>query len=290
VAIFNLGSINIDHFYRLPHLVRPSETLSAQHYSQGLGGKGANQSVAMAKAGAEVFHIGAINENNGDYLTRIQNIGIHTDHLHCVDTPTGHGIVMIDDNSGENQIVVYPGANQHISEEMIDNALKEATDNDWALCQNETNNTAYFLHKAKHKNMKLCYSAAPFVAETTLGLIPLIDLLVVNEIEAQDLERSIGHPLDKAGIPHVIITRGGNGVRYVGIEGELELPAPNVNAVDTTGAGDTFLGLFLARFSAGYALKASLLFALVGASIQVTRTGTADAIPSLSEIESQLNA
>ena len=290
MAIFNLGSINIDHFYRLPHLVRSSETLSAKHYSQGLGGKGTNQSVAMARAGADVIHIGAMNANDLGYLSQIQNFGINTDHIKTLQTPTGHGIVMIDDVSGENQIVVYPGANQHLTEKMIDEALLQASDHDWALCQNETNNTAYFLQQARLKNMKIGYSAAPFVAQTTLSLLPMIDLLVVNEVEAKDLEHALEAPIASTGIDHVIITRGSKGVRYVGVEGDFELPAPKVNALDTTGAGDTFLGLFLARFSHGYTLKASLTFALTGAAIQVTRLGTADAIPTLDEIEAQLNA
>lgn len=288
MAIYNLGSINVDYFYTLPHLVRPSETIAAIDFKQGLGGKGANQSVAIAKAGGKVKHIGAMNLADKRYFDQLQDLQVDVSHLTMSMTATGHGIVMVDEQSAENQIVVYPGANFALTENMVDAGLEEATTSDWALCQNETSQTAYFMQQAKAKGMKLCYSAAPFDAEKTLVMLPLINMLVVNEIEANDLERELNRPIDECGVDHVLVTLGSRGVRYIGSEGEFTLPSPSVEAVDTTGAGDTFLGLFLARYDLTGDLKASLHFAVTGAAIQVTRQGTADAIPSLEEIESAL--
>jgi ribokinase len=288
MAIYNLGSINVDYFYTLPHLVRPSETIAAIDFNQGLGGKGANQSVAIAKAGGTVKHIGAMNPSDKRYFDQLQDLQVDVSHLTMTTTATGHGIVMVDEQSAENQIVVYPGANFALTENMVDAGLEEATSSDWALCQNETSQTAYFMKQAKAKGMKLCYSAAPFDAEKTLVMLPLINMLVVNEIEAMDLERELNRPIKECGVDHVLVTLGSRGVRYIGSEGEFTLPSPSVEAVDTTGAGDTFLGLFLARYDLTGDLKASLHFAVTGASIQVTRQGTADAIPTLEEIESAL--
>lgn len=288
MAIYNLGSINVDYFYTLPHLVRPSETLSAIGFNQGLGGKGANQSVAIAKAGGTVKHIGAMNPADRGYYDQLVALKVDVSHLSMTNTATGHGIVMVDEQSAENQIVVYPGANFAITEEMVDAGLENATSSDWALCQNETSQTVYFMKRAKDKGLKLCYSAAPFDAEKTLVMLPLINMLVVNEIEANDLERELNRPIEECGVDHVLVTLGSRGVRYIGLEGEFTLPSPSVEAVDTTGAGDTFLGLFMARYDLTGDLKASLHFAVTGAAIQVTRQGTADAIPYLDEIESAL--
>ena len=284
MAIYNLGSINIDHFYRLPHLVRPGETLAADNYSQGLGGKGANQSVAIAKTENQVFHIGALNRADSHYFEQLKSYHIDLTHTQQLDYPSGHGIVMVDEVSGENQIVVYPGANHQISESMIDNALADANPGDWALTQNETTQASYFFKTAKSKGLKLCYSAAPFVAETTIELLPMIDMLVVNQIEAQELEAATGKPIAALGIKHTLITQGSAGVRYIGTQGELFIEAPKVSAVDTTGAGDTFLGLFLGRFDAGSDLVDSIKYAVSGAALQVMQPGTADAIPEHSSI------
>ena len=288
MAIYNLGSVNIDYLYSLPHLVRPSETLAANDFKQGLGGKGANQSVAIAKAGGSVKHIGAMHPADRQYFDQLNALNIDTSHLYFSETPTGHGIVMVDEQSAENQIVVYPGANFAITEQMVNEGLKDATASDWALCQNETSQTDYFMQFAKVKGMKLCYSAAPFDAEKTQVMLPLINMLVVNEIEAKDLERTLNRSIKECGVDHILVTLGSRGVRYIGSNEEFIVPSPVVDAVDTTGAGDTFLGLFLARYDQTGDLRASLHFAVTGAAIQVTRPGTADAIPSLEEIESAL--
>ena len=284
MAIYNLGSINIDHFYRLPHLVRPGETLAAETYTQGLGGKGANQSVAIAKSKNQVLHIGALSRADNRYFEQLKNYNIDLTHTHQLDFPSGHGIVMVDEVSGENQIVVYPGANHQISESMIDSALATANPDDWALTQNETTQASYFFKTAKSKGLKLCYSAAPFVAETTIELLPIIDMLVVNQIEAQELEATTGKPIAELGIEHTLITQGSTGVRYIGTQGDFFVDAPKVSAVDTTGAGDTFLGLFLGRFDTGVTLEESIKYAVAGAALQVTQPGTADAIPDHTSI------
>jgi ribokinase len=119
-------------------------------------------------------------------------------------------------------------------------------------------------------------------------MLPLVNMLVVNEIEAKDLESALNRPINESGVDHILVTLGSRGVRYIGLEDEFTAPSPFVEAVDTTGAGDTFLGLFLARYDQTGDLKASLHFAVTGAAIQVTRPGTADAIPSLEEIENAL--
>lgn len=292
MPIFNLGSINIDHIYRLPHLPQPSETLLAEDYLCCLGGKGANQSLALALAGAKVVHIGRMNARDRSFVKPLINANVSLKHVSDCDSPTASAVVMVDSTSGENQIVINPGANLKISEIQINTALEEAQPNDWALTQNETSLVPYFIAQAKKRGMQICYSAAPFVAETTIGLLPIVDLLVVNQIEAESLADTLGVGLNQIPVPHLVITLGAEGARYIsnGTRNESsekidwQIRSPKVNAIDTTGAGDTFLGFMLAALTQGMSMRDAVQQALYAGALQVTRIGTAEAIPTLTEV------
>ena len=187
MAVFNLGSLNIDYIYTLPHLLVAGETLSATDVEAALGGKGANQSLAIARAGGSISHAGQIHKDDEAWLSQLADEGVILTHVKRANVATGHAIVMVDALSGENQIVLSPGANDQLPLDMIAPFLASALPQDWALSQNETNLTTSFLTAAKNKGMKICYSAAPFVAEITASLLPLVDLLIVNHIEAAAL-------------------------------------------------------------------------------------------------------
>ena len=174
MTIYNLGSINIDHIYTLPHLVRAGETLAATETQSALGGKGANQSIAIARAGGQVRHGGMINQGDASWLDQMIDAGVDTSFVVLGDLPTGHAIVAVDAASAENQIILSPSSNAHIPDQLIEKLLADATTEDWALAQNETNKTADFLHAAKAKRMKICYSAAPFIADITAGAAPIV--------------------------------------------------------------------------------------------------------------------
>ena len=288
MAIFNLGSINVDYFYTLPHLVQAGETIAASGMSEGLGGKGVNQSVAIGRAGGDVWHIGTMGKANADYLDIISAAGVHTDHIRLIDAPSGHAIVMVDEQSAENQIVIVPAANHQIAPEQISDALAQARAGDWVVTQNETLMAERFLQEAKQAGLRICYSAAPFVAEITATLLPLADLLVVNEGEAASLSAMVGTSYEALGLPHLIITYGAKGAEYIGEAGRFHVPAPSVKAVNTTGAGDTYLGYILAGLDAGLDMKSAMHRAAAAAAIQVTRPGAADAIPTKDEVEAML--
>ncbi|RCL77504.1 MAG: ribokinase [SAR116 cluster bacterium] len=288
MTIFNLGSINLDYFYRLPHLVSAGETLAANDFNIALGGKGANQSVALAKAGAEVFHIGAFGQKDALYLQEMQNAGVNLDFVALLDMPSGHAIIMVDDKTGENQIILSPSANYKIEQEQIKKALQKANSSDWALAQNETCLVEPFLSLAKQQGLKICYSAAPFVAEQTAGLLPLTDLLIVNEGEAAALSDYIEKDITTLGLPHLIITLGSKGARYRGEQGCFSVAPFKVTAIDTTGAGDTFLGFVLASLSDGQTMQQAMRYASAAAALQITRQGALPAIPSGAEVTSFL--
>ena len=284
MAVYNLGSINLDYFYNVPHLPQAGETLASTRFHQGLGGKGANQSIALARGGANVIHIGHIHHSDDNHIALMRDVGVDTSHIAKGDTPTGHAIVIIEDKTAENQILLMQGANVTITPQMIDDALRDAGPNDWALTQNETNLGAEFLKQAKEKGCQICYSAAPFLKDKLLSLIDIIDLLIVNEIEAEEVSAALGKQPDSWPVPHVIVTKGAEGAYYYGQDGTHFMPAEQVKAVDTTGAGDTYLGFFLARLSCGADIKTAMMLAGKAAALQVTRRGTADAIPDITEL------
>ena len=285
MTIFNLGSINLDHFYSLSHLVTAGETLAANDYSISLGGKGANQSVALAKAGAEICHIGAISKKDRPFLDEMQKAGVALDNVAFLETPSGHAIVMVDEKTGENQIILSPSANYNIEQEQIRIALQKANSSDWALAQNETCLIEDFLSQAKTKGLKICYSAAPFVAEQTSALISITDLLIVNEGEAESLSEFIKKDITKLALPHLIITLRSKGARYVGEQGSFSIAPFDVNVVDTTGAGDTFLGYVLANLTKGKPMREAMHIAAAAAALQITRRGAMRAIPDSQEVE-----
>jgi len=286
MSIFNLGSINIDYIYTLPRLLAAGETLASTSFSAALGGKGANQSIALARAGADVRHAGQLHEADTAWLDGLREAGVDCSHILAADISSGHAVVAVDEQTAENQIILNPGSNQALPAEMIAPFLASAQPGDWALAQNEVNLTEAFLRAAKQKNLHICYSAAPFVADITAGLLPIVDLLIVNHLEAEALTSFTGKPIDRHGIRHVIITQGAKGASYRGsAAAAFDLPAVPVKAVDTTGAGDTYLGYVLAVLDEGQTIEQAMQIAATASALQVTRQGASAAIPTRAEVE-----
>lgn len=286
MTIFNLGSINIDLIYRVAQFPAPGETMTTLDHERMLGGKGANQSIALARAGADIRHIGATNAEDGWLRVEMRDSGVDTTAIQDSKLATGHAIVTVSAD-GENQIMLYPGANRAIDMEHAAAVLADsgAGKGDWALLQNETNGAEAFVAAARKRGLQIAYSAAPFDAEVTASLLPHTDLLVVNEGEAAALSDMLGKPATQAGIPHLVITRGGDGASYAGLDGQLHSPAFAVTPVDTTGAGDCFFGFLLAAVAAGKPMEAALREASAAAAIQVTRPGAAAAIPDRATLD-----
>ena len=284
MTIYNLGSINIDYFYKLPYLVKRGETLSSKSFFSTLGGKGANQSIAISRAGGEIFHCGLINEKDKEFLTIMKKSKVDINHILFSMEPTGHAIIAIDETNGDNQIILYPSCNYKITKTHVNTFLKNTKNGDWALSQNETNMTEYFFKKASEKGLSICYSAAPFIPSQTIKLLKLVDLLILNEIEMQELLKEAKTDVKNLDVPHIVITMGKKGAKYFGKNEEIFVSGNKVNAFDTTGAGDTFLGYFLALFDRTKNIKSSLDIANIVASIQVTRNGASIAIPNLKEV------
>lgn len=280
--IYNFGSINVDHVYQVPHWVAPGETLAATDYARFLGGKGANQSVAIARAGAEVAHIGAINQEDQWIVKILQSSGVDTQHIELRDCPSGHAIINIDP-SGENCIVIVAGANATLSDTQIDNALTRSNVDDLVLIQNETNAIEKIASRCKERGLGVAFNPAPFDAEKTASILNLIDILIVNETEARQLQKAIGST--KIAVPELLTTLGSKGCRLQYNGETIESPAFVVDVKDTTGAGDTFIGYYLAAISSGLEKPAALERASAAAALSVSRAGAAQSIPVSREVE-----
>lgn len=284
--IWNLGSINADNFYHLPHLPKPGETLAATRFEQGLGGKGANMSVAAARAAARISHIGAVGPDGRWAIERLMEYGVDTNHIAILGAPTGHANITID-AAGENSIVLLAGANHAITDAMTGAALAEASPGDTLLMQNETNGQVFAAKTAKTLGLRVAYAAAPFSAEAVEAILGNIDLLVLNAVEATQLREATGRDLDDLPVADVVVTLGAEGCHWVSVKGKTaqDFAAYAVTPVDTTGAGDTFTGYLVAGLDRGLEMEAAIDLALRAGALMVTRHGTADVIPDLKDIQ-----
>ncbi len=290
MKILNLGSLNIDDVYSVEHFVRPGETIGSTDYNKFCGGKGLNQSIALAHAGAEVYHAGAIG-NDGLFLKeRLKQAGVDTSLVKTAAVPTGRAIIQVVPE-GENSIILFKGANHSLTDDDIDRMLGPFGDGDYLLLQNEINKTAEIINAAFTRGMKIVLNPAPM--EKSILELPLekISIFIVNEIEAEGftgeteteaISEAFSRLYPKA---QLVLTLGANGVYYRSGSNVIEAPAEKITAVDTTAAGDTFIGYLLAGLASGEAPGTALKRANKAAAIACTRPGAADSIPMADEIK-----
>ncbi|MCF6444611.1 ribokinase [Nereida sp. MMG025] len=284
MAIWNLGSINADFTYRVPHLPTAGETLASTAMSRGLGGKGANMSVAAARAAAHVYHIGAIGSDGVWAKDRLLEYGVDTRFIAQVEHSTAHAIIAVDEG-GENQIILHPGANHHVPKDLILSALSQANAGDIFVTQNETSGQIEAMRTARSMGLRTVYAAAPFDVSAVAAVKDLTDILILNEVEAEQLSSAMGMPATDLGIAQVVMTKGSKGATVYENGNHFDIAAIPVEAVDTTGAGDTFAGFYIAGLDRGMPAQQALDLASLAAAIMVTRVGTADVIPDLKDIE-----
>jgi ribokinase len=291
MKILNFGSLNIDLVYQVPHIVKPGETISASSYQQHAGGKGANQAVALAKAGLPVWHAGTIGKDGLWLLDLLKGFGVHTDLVRQYEGPSGQAIIQVSEE-GQNSIFLLGGGNISTTEEQIDQTLSHFGEGDYLVLQNEINLTPQIMKKASERGMKICLNPAPYTEDVKSWPLETLELLVVNEIEGQDLagqEGSFEETLDRlcAAYPgmSILLTAGKEG-SYFGRDGEREyVPIVDAPVVDTTAAGDTFFGYFLASRLSGLGVKEAMERATLASSVTVSRPGAMESIPLAEELK-----
>ncbi len=291
MKILNFGSCNIDYVYSLPHFVHPEETIAADARSVFLGGKGFNQSIAIAKSGVQVYHAGYIGKDGEAFREALKKHHVNIDFLKTVDAPTGHAIIQVDQN-GENCIMIYSGANSCVTEDFVNHVLSCFDPGDILLLQNEINNLAYIVSAAYQKGMKIILNPSPINdALQTLDLNQLY-AIVLNETEGYALtgKRTPKDMMEHFGQSYrhlkVVLTRGSKGCIYYDCATlrEYTCPAFVVTVKDTTSAGDTFMGYYISGLVQGMCTEKNLRFAAAASALTVSRNGSSDSIPEISEV------
>ena len=296
MKILSFGSLSIDYVYSVPHFVKKGETLSAKELNVYTGGKGLNQSIALARAGVETYQAGAIGTDGMFLLEQLKEAGVKTDLVKILDdVRTGNAIIQNDDE-GDNCIVLFGGANQAITKEQVDEVFKDFTNEDYLLIQNEINELSYIVEKAKEEGMKIILNPSPMNEKIMKLPLDQIDYFILNEIEAmQILEMDKPEEIDGkyiASLLHerfkdatIVLTLGSEGSVCISDDEYVEQSIYKVKAIDTTAAGDTYTGYFIAGILNGKTIKESMDIASKASAIAVTRQGAAPSIPVLEEVE-----
>ena len=295
MKVLNIGSMNLDHVYTVDHIVEPGETQSSTQLQLFLGGKGMNQSVALAKAGVEVYQGGMIGADGGVFLDACREYGIHADYIRTVDARTGHAIIQIDKNA-QNCILLYGGANQALTEAYVDEVISQFDSGDILLLQNEVNLLPYIVDRGHAQGMKIVLNPSPFDDKLKAVDMTKISLFLLNEIEGYQLTgfREPDAIIDsiRERFPHaaVVLTLGSDGAVYADQSCKHFQPIFPVKAVDTTAAGDTFTGYFIAGLAQGMEIPDILRMSAKASSIAVSRAGAVPSIPYRDEVIASLEA
>lgn len=289
MKIINFGSVNIDIFFAVEHIVRPGETISARDIERRAGGKGLNQSVALAKNSDEVYHVGNIG-SDGEFLADyLVSQGINTDFLRKSDNLTGNALIQVDD-AGENCIVLYKGANFDNDKDFVDEVFSHFEKGDILVLQNEINMMDYIIDRAYEKGLKIVLNPSPITEEVKKFDYEKIDLLLVNEHEARaisgfsDIEENIKYFRKTYPKLKLVITLGSKGSIYISENDLIRQDAYKVEAIDSTGAGDTFTGYFVANFYKGVDVDKCLDLATKASALSVTKKGASGSIPNQEEV------
>ena len=293
MKILNFGSCNIDYVYAVDHSAMPGETISSSSLSLFAGGKGLNQSIAAAKAGASIYHAGCLGNDGGMLRDMLKESGVDDTYLKNIDVKNGHAIIQVA-ASGENCIVLYPGSNFMLTEEYIDSVLEKFSAGDVLLLQNETNCVGYLVDRAYARGMQVVLNPSPFNDALKAIDFNKLTYIILNEVEAcgftakEKAEKSIAYIKERYPSLKVMLTLGKNGCVYADSENYVTHPIFPVKAVDTTAAGDTFTGYFLASVAEGKTYAESIRIASAASAIAVSRKGAAPSIPYKNEVMEML--
>jgi len=290
MKILNYGSMNIDNVYQVDHMIQPGETQMAQAKNVFAGGKGLNQSIAIAKAGGAVYHAGVVGEDGAILMDTLTKGGVDTQYIKHMPGPSGHTVIQVDKN-GQNSIIVFAGENMRVLREDIEKVLSGFEKGDLLILQNELDNSPLIMRMASERGMTIVFNPSPVNEGLHSYPLECVDWFLLNEIEGKALTDEtepdkilavLKERYPKAG---VVLTLGSDGAYCVRGDEKVFQPVFPVKAVDTTAAGDTFTGYFVTGVSRGDDLVLVMKRAAKASSIAVSRPGAADSIPSFSEVE-----
>lgn len=288
--ILNFGSLNIDKRFAVDHIVRPGETLAAASLELFPGGKGLNQSVALAKAGGKVYHAGKIGMDGQFLLDTLEQAGVNTDFVARSQGQTGQALIQVD-SSGQNCILLYHGANFELTEEDISRVLGHFGEGDLLVLQNEINHLDTLIEEGRGRKMEIAFNPSPIGPEIARLDLSAVTWFLLNEIEGYELtgqrdpQAITDTLLEKYPQARIVLTLGKQGVVYRDAKQTFKHGIYKVPVVDTTAAGDTFTGFFLCAAASGEPIPQALKMASLASSIAVSRIGAAVSIPTLEEVQ-----
>lgn len=295
MKVLNYGSLNIDYVYSLDHFVKRGETISSDSLDIFPGGKGLNQSLALGRAGAKVFHAGAIGKDGIFLLDLLKNSAINTEYVRVLEgTQTGTAIIQKEKN-GDNCIILYSGANHEISEKDIEETFQNFSEGDVLILQNEINAIGRIMEEAHQKGMQIILNPSPMNESIFQLPLEFVHYFILNEIEAaqilkldlvnvENAENIVRELHQRYPQSKIVLTLGAEGSLYFDGELLLRQNAYKAKVVDTTAAGDTFTGYFVAGILNGDSVKKAMDSATRAAAIAISRMGAAPSIPYAEEV------
>ena len=297
MRILNFGSLNVDYVYSVEYFVRAGETLNANSREVLPGGKGLNQSVALARAGADVCHAGCIGADGAFLRDLLNENGVDTAYLRTIDGIQGHTIIQVD-RKGENCILLYGGSNRRISKAQIDETLAHFGPGDWLVLQNEVNNLPLIVDLASARGMRIVLNPSPYDDGLKAVDFGKLSWLLVNEVEACQCSGS-DEPERAWDVLHarypglsVLITLGSAGSIAYSVTAEgldtVRQQAFQADAADTTASGVAVPGSFLGGLASSRPIAECMRRASIASASAVTRMGAAVSIPKRQEVEARL--
>ena len=294
MKILNFGSLNVDYIYEVDHFVTAGETLSSNKLTVEAGGKGLNQSLALSKSTAHLYHAGMIGQTERDlFMPLLEKNGIDTQFIKLLESQSGHAIIQLD-QTGQNGILLYGGANLCLTEAFVDEVLSHFEKGDILLLQNEIACMAYIMNQAINMGLRVFLNPSPITPALFDYPMDKVDTLIFNEVEGEQLsgcvvpQAMIQALKQKYPNVNLLLTLGSAGVLFSNSDSQYFQPALKTEVVDTTAAGDTFTGYYIGAIAKGYQIPEALQLASAAASIAVSRLGAACSIPDVDEVIKRL--
>ena len=293
MKVLNYGSLNVDYVYTVDHIIVGGETEHSSKLEVFSGGKGLNQSIALAKAGIPVYHAGIVGIDGDSLLDACEDAGVNTKYIRRLPVKGGHTMIQVDKNA-QNCIILYGGTNQMQTKEFVDEVLADFGEDDYLIIQNEINMLDYIIDKAYEKKMKIILNPSPFDEKLDNCDLGKIYLFLLNEIEGEqitgykDKDQILNAMAEKFPNARFVLTLGSDGAFYYDGKVKIFQDIFKVKAVDTTAAGDTFTGYFIAAMIEGRSVSDALRMAAKASSIAVSRPGATPSIPTVDEVKKEL--
>ena len=280
MKVLNYGSLNVDYVYSVDHIIVGGETQHSSKLEVFSGGKGLNQSIALAKAGVPVYHAGIVGTDGDILLDACKEAGVDTRYIRRMPVKGGHTMIQVDKNA-QNCIILYGGTNQMQTKEFVDEVLADFGEGDYLILQNEI-------------NMKIVMNPSPFDDKLSTCDLSKVYLFLLNEIEGEqitgfkDKDQILDAMAEKFPNARFVLTLGSDGAVYYDGKEKVFQDIFKVKAVDTTAAGDTFTGYFIAATIEGRSIQEALRMAAKASSIAVSRPGATPSIPEIGEVKKEL--